>query len=423
MKNLRWIIFALLVLAGCGGEADSALEDAAARSTSSQAPATTEAPVVADIEDPAVDAPAADEPVLEDAQQDTAPPAALAFAEPVRADDSEVDLRDDVPFDIEVYQLVADPGTEWELPLFVPAPAGWAFDAELGGFTDGNSSISLTTGCIGPCQPVAWSAVLSSEGNFLEPPQGASSFGSGFNQNGNYSSVASSNDDGTGLARVAHFRNEGARFLGCSATVESGPTDVDDLRTLCESIAADWTTVLANSPEATIEENVTESASDSIANPNAEGSTQIVPVDSLEPEHTVTITLPEQATHSTDFFGAEVSLGRDWSIFSDLSLNRTCDGICGAQDWEQKLNSSDGVLSRNRAGLTVDNDTPIESGWLLSGAPVGDEDEYAVVVVLWDNNADAYFICEADLDEDDAHRADEAIAICLSAEPSWLGAQ
>lgn len=393
MKNVRWILFALLVVAGCGGEIASS---------------------------------AGDQELVEEQQQVLDPPEALAFTGLELVDLSEVEplneLLDGVPFDVEVYQLVVDPGTEWEIPLVVPVPSGWSFDSSLSGFTDGSSSISLTTGCIGPCQPVAWPIALINPGNFLDPVGDPPAYGNRRNGDGGTGFFSTVNDDGPGFTRVAHYHDDGARFVGCTGTVQSSDVEVLSLWRLCESIEPDWTTVLSNSGEPTINQVKTASVSDIIENPMPAGSPRNVPVDHRDPEREVFITLPEEsATLTFGLFGSVMSLGADWSTESVLSLNIGCDGSCTPQNWEQKLNSAASILGQNRAQLDLDNDTAIDSGWLVTGTPRANEDQYKVVLLRWDNDADSYFICEFQLDESDVERSHEAIAICLSAEPNWIG--
>ena len=146
----------------------------------------------------------------------------------------------------------------------------------------------------------------------------------------------------------------------------------------------------------------------------------MVPLDE-EGEHNVSMQVPADTTVDVDgFFGTELMLGGDYSIFTDIELNASCDGICEAQDWGSKLNSTDGELGRTRASIEPQNDTPIDAGWLLSG-PNLDDDGATVLVVRWDDTSRRYFSCTIEIDESDVDRSDELLTICLTAEPLWFG--
>jgi len=342
----------------------------------------------------------------------------------VPADPSLIRLNEDVTIETKVFLLKMDQGTEWELPLHIAVPATWDFSSDGVGFTNGSSSIMLTTGCAGPCVAKSWDIVLAQDGQYLdwaarESGDSGMSFGSGSNADSGYSTIDAPNEDGTGTSLTARYDYRGARFVGCEAIAQPGDVDLDTLAELCEKVRPDWTTVVANTPPVKIEQVLTDSAAAIVADPAPGVARQIVALDDDESANTVSIALPADASFETDTFGTEVDLGDDWSIFSDLSLDGTCGGACQAKDWEAKLNGGNGQLGRGRARVMVENDAAIDSGWVQSGVVV-DDDEHHVIVVRWNDDVDRYFSCTADLDDDDAHRADEILAICLSAEPSWF---
>ncbi len=355
-------------------------------------------------------------------------PQSLALADPVKAaDPSAVELDEDITIDTTVFSLVLEPGTDGELPLHIAVPTGWSWDADSTSFRSGDASLRLETGCSNGCQTTAWEVVLTQDGELLADPfadleaGGSEGFSSASGLGGGTLSRSRTFDDGSGRSVTALFHHRAGRWLGCTADTTSA-TDVplEILGDLCESIAADWTTVIANTTVSTIEETVTDSVAAILDKPTINQPLQVVPLDE-EGEHNVSMQVPADTTVDVDgFFGTELMLGGDYSIFTDIELNASCDGICEAQDWGSKLNSTDGELGRTRASIEPQNDTPIDAGWLLSG-PNLDDDGATVLVVRWDDTARRYFSCTIEIDESDVDRSDELLTICLTAEPLWFG--
>ena len=355
-------------------------------------------------------------------------PQSLALADPVKAaDPSAVELDEDITIDTTVFSLVLEPGTDGELPLHIAVPAGWSWDADSTSFRNEHGSLRLETGCSNGCQTTAWEVVLTQDGELLADPfadledGGTEGFSSSSGLGGGSLGRSRVFDDGSGRSVTALFHHRAGRWLGCTADTAS-TTDVplDVLGDLCESIVADWTVVIANTTVSTIEETVTDSVAAILDKPTLNQPLQVVPLDE-DGEHNVSMQIPLDATIDVDgFFGTELTPGSDYSIFTDIELNASCDGICEAQDWGSKLNGSDGELGRVRAAIEPENDTPIDAGWLLSGPRV-DGDGAAAVVVRWDDTAQRYFSCMIEIDDSDIDEADELITICLTAEPLWFG--
>lgn len=105
-------------------------------------------------------------------------------------------------------------------------------------------------------------------------------------------------------------------------------------------------------------------------------------------------------------------------FFTDIGFDDGCDGVCQAKDWERALNGPDGQLSRARDEWVVLRDESIDNGWIMvtEGAVVSRK----VTVLRWNNDADFFFQCRVELDEEDAHLVDEMVDICLLADPLWL---
>jgi len=206
-----------------------------------------------------------------------------------------------------------------------------------------------------------------------------------------------------------------ARFVGCTASTVDPAVPVDDLKELCNELSIDWTTVVANTPAMVVMERLTESAAAMVANPVPDMPRQVVAAD--DDGRMVSIATPQGAVWS-EGRRATLELPSRESIFTDLELDSGCDGSCGPQDWAAKMQGIDSPLTRQRIliGAGIENDHPIDSGWLLTGSEGAD---YEILVVLWNDQADHYFTCEASIDDSDRSLVDQTISIFLSALPDW----
>ncbi len=128
-----------------------------------------------------------------------------------------------------------------------------------------------------------------------------------------------------------------------------------------------------------IVETISEDAAAAVANPVPDLARRDVELELGDEARSVSIGLPEDATVSEGFIGVDISFGAA-SIFTEVNLSSTCDGVCEPKDWQSALNSNDGYLTNQRQNMeTIENDWPIDSGWLLSGS--GGFDAYTIVVV------------------------------------------
>ena len=356
------------------------------------------------------------------------PPGSLALADAVVASDpSVVALDDDITIATTVHSLAMDAGTEWELPLHIATPTGWAWDAQISGFTNGTSTLRLETGCATSCQTTAWDVVLTQEGQLLSDPfinlpeGGMEGFSSSSSLGAGSLGRQRTFDDGSGRSVTALYHHGGGRWLGCTADTPAAPEiALDELTGLCEAVVADWSTVIANTATSTIETTITDAIAAILEEPTLGQPLQVVALDE-DGEHNVSMQVPADATIDVDgIFGTEILVGGDFSIFTDIELNASCDGICEAQDWEAKINGPSGELGRLRASIDPENDAPIEDGWVLSG-PAVDGDGALAAVFRWDDTASHYFACTIEVDDRDIDHMDELLTICLTAEPLWFG--
>lgn len=368
--------------------------------------------------------PAAQEPVVESQTATTSEPPAIDVSQatsglsaPVLSN-RELDLSD-VSISTSTYELIFDGGTEWEIGLAMAVPEGWTFDPELPGFTNDTSSLELVADCAGACEIKGWDTALNADGQFFDeggqlfPANASLAFFGGSSDRGDTSSTTAALDDGSGVSLTAHTRHDVGRFVGCTAVATAGSIPIDQLTELCQAIELDWSIAAASTPEYVITERLTDEAAAAAADPAPALPRQTFSVDD---DGLISIALPPGSTVSED--GEEVELPDTMSIFTDLELDATCDGVCGPQDWGPKLQETRNTIGRARLGLGLGivNDSPIDGGWLLSGA---DGDDHLVLVVKWNDQSERFFVCEASIDERDLDIIDDMLNICLSAEPDW----
>ncbi len=324
-------------------------------------------------------------------------------------------------------------GTEDELSASVTVPDGWSSDRSSNTLTDGQSTISLRSGCADCDSPEGYDNFF----NEIDLDDENLGFGFGFGQDGTtHESVNGLQSDGSWSGQVALSLEGATQFIACTVeTVDEASLDV--LTEVCESMSIGWPAELIEAAMEDFEITVTDDGSDEsggeaaeiveklsdtaaavVANPAPELPRRDVALELGDDSKVVNVALPADATVGESFFGVEVSLGAA-PIFTDIELAATCDGACVPKDWQAALNSADGYLTNQRSSMEIiENDSPIESGWLLSGS--GSFDAYTIVVARWNDSADQFMMCEVSVDEDDLGLVDELLGICLSAKPSWF---
>jgi len=110
--------------------------------------------------------------------------------------------------------------------------------------------------------------------------------------------------------------------------------------------------------------------------------------------------------------------GGDFGFFSEMSFRSGCDGLCEPTDWRARLEDDDGFLTTSRANFEHLTDEALADGWLLvsegfSGGIDG-------TVIVWNNGADRYLVCDFTLDEEDTAYLDAFVAACSSSSPGWF---
>lgn len=112
--------------------------------------------------------------------------------------------------------------------------------------------------------------------------------------------------------------------------------------------------------------------------------------------------------------------GAGFGFLTSLEVGAGCDGVCEATDWESRVRGPEGYLTSRLEGWSVTEDRAPEGS---AGAVItaSQEDGSALVVVLrWDDAADRYFQCVADLASEDAALAPAMLAACEASRPGWI---
>ena len=109
----------------------------------------------------------------------------------------------------------------------------------------------------------------------------------------------------------------------------------------------------------------------------------------------------------------------DLGFFTKMSVETGCDGMCEPTDWEKRLNGPDGFLTLQTKDVDVVEQRSTKGS---DGTVLITEDSFGtnVLVLRWDDSADHFFQCEADLDEDDANLAEAFTAACEASLPDWF---
>lgn len=138
-------------------------------------------------------------------------------------------------------------------------------------------------------------------------------------------------------------------------------------------------------------------------------------------DYVVRAAVPVGWEQSEPFFGVTFEpQGDDFDFFTELSFDAGCDGLCEVTDWEARLTGPDGFLTRTRESAEIRRDESITDGVLLvSDGFAGGID---VHVIRWNDEAERYLSCQAELGEDDVSLVDVFVAVCTTAVPGWFPA-
>ncbi len=136
-------------------------------------------------------------------------------------------------------------------------------------------------------------------------------------------------------------------------------------------------------------------------------------------DYLVSAVVPVGWERNDSVFGARFEPVEGFGIFSRISIDSGCDGTCQVTDWESRLTSPDGYVTRFRSeGLIVDRPTEGSPGIVMTKP--GFSDGIEGIVVRWDDTTDRYFTCSFELDEQDIDYVDAFTAACEAARPGWI---
>lgn len=135
-------------------------------------------------------------------------------------------------------------------------------------------------------------------------------------------------------------------------------------------------------------------------------------------EYLVQAAVPTGWEQSDSLFGVSFEPTEEFDIFTELSFDTGCDGLCQLTDWEARLTGPEGFLTRSRDGVDLLRDDPVADGVVLVSE--GFADGIDARVIRWNDSADRYLSCEAELGEGDVALLDAFIAVCTTAVPGWF---
>jgi len=138
-------------------------------------------------------------------------------------------------------------------------------------------------------------------------------------------------------------------------------------------------------------------------------------------DYLASVIVPAGWERDDSLFGSVFEPADGFGIFTEMTVDTGCDGLCEANDWAARLNATDGFITQFRQGddaLIIDRPTEGTPGIVMTRPAFGDSIEG--VVVRWTNAADRYFVCDFRLSEQAVDHVDAFITACESARPGWI---
>ena len=119
-------------------------------------------------------------------------------------------------------------------------------------------------------------------------------------------------------------------------------------------------------------------------------------------------------------FGKTFEAGDGFGIFTEISFDAGCDGMCEVTDWDARLNGPDGYVTLYRAenDMIIDRPTEGTDGIVMVKSGLGDGVDGAVL--RWAEGTDRYFVCDFELEGENLDLVDAFVAACESARPGWI---
>ena len=136
-------------------------------------------------------------------------------------------------------------------------------------------------------------------------------------------------------------------------------------------------------------------------------------------DYLVSAVVPTGWERNDSLFGTRLEPVEGFGIFTKMTIDTGCDGMCQVTDWEARLNGPEGYVSQFRSeDLIVDRPTEGTPGVVMTKP--GFSDGIEGIVIRWDDTADRYFKCSFELDESDIDKVDAFTAACEAARPGWI---
>jgi len=165
----------------------------------------------------------------------------------------------------------------------------------------------------------------------------------------------------------------------------------------------------------------------SLANELADGTGLVfgvreVELDDDSEDYPASIVVPDGWEIDTFIeMSVEPPSGSDVGFFTEMGFRAGCSGSCEATDWEARLRGTDGALAA-LAVLEDYDERPTTEGDGVVVTGIGGLSKPTAVVFRWDDSADRFFRCKADLDRDDADLLPAFVAACEASRPGWFSA-
>jgi hypothetical protein len=136
-------------------------------------------------------------------------------------------------------------------------------------------------------------------------------------------------------------------------------------------------------------------------------------------DYIVSAVVPTGWERDDSLFGSVFEPVDGFGIFTEMTIDSGCDGLCEVTDWEARVTGADGFVTQFRSDeLIVDRPTEGTPGAVMVKPAFADGLEGAVI--RWDDGTDRYFTCEVRLGADDIDYSDAFVAACEAARPGWI---
>jgi hypothetical protein len=137
-------------------------------------------------------------------------------------------------------------------------------------------------------------------------------------------------------------------------------------------------------------------------------------------EYLVSAVVPTGWVSDVDLFGTTFEPVEGFSVFTELSFDTGCDGMCEVTDWEARLTGPEGFVTSYRSDDEILLDRPVAGSDGIVLMRRGFSDRIEGVVLRWADGADRYFQCEFAIEPPEL--ADAFLAACEAARPGWIEA-